>query len=65
MALDDILIDVGDWVGLMDELPAEALVTLPDILAEGGTISGAALVEVPAVATASGGISRSRVQGDQ
>ncbi len=65
MALDDILMDVGDWVGLMDELPADALVTLPDILAEGGTNSGAALVEVPAVATASGGISRSRVQGDQ
>lgn len=65
MALDDILTDVGDWVGLIDELPAETLFTLPDILAEGATNSGAALVEVPAVATASGGISRSRVQGDQ
>jgi hypothetical protein len=64
MALDDILMDVGDWAGLMDELPAEALVTLPDILTEGGTNSGAALVEVPIVATVSGGISRSRVQGD-
>lgn len=65
MALDDILMDVGDWVGLIDELPAETLVTLPDILTEGATNSGAPLVEVPAVATTAGGISRSRVQGDQ
>lgn len=65
MALDDILVDVGDWVGLMDELPAEALVTLPDILTEGATNTGAALVEVPAVIAAAGGISRSRVQGEQ
>jgi hypothetical protein len=65
MALDDILMAVGDWVGLIDELPAEALVTLPDILTEGATRSGAMLVEVPAVSTASVGISRSRVQGDQ
>jgi hypothetical protein len=65
MALDDILTDVGDWAGLIDELPAETLVTLPDILSEGATNSGAALVEVPAVATTLGGISRSRVQGDQ
>jgi hypothetical protein len=65
MALDDILVDVGDWVGLMDELPAEALVTLPDILTEGATNTGAVLVEVPVVAAAAGGISRSRVQGEQ
>lgn len=65
MALDDILTEVGDWVALIDELPAETLLTLPDILAEGATNSGMPLVEVPAVATTSGGISRSRVQGDQ
>ena len=65
MALDDILADVGDWVGLMDELPAESLVTLPDILTEAGSNTGAVLVEVPEVVAASGGISRSRVQGEQ
>jgi hypothetical protein len=65
MALDDILADVGDWVGLMDELPAESLVTLPDILTEAGSNTGAVLVEVPEVVAASIGISRSRVQGEQ
>lgn len=65
MALDDILVDVGDWVGLMDELPAESLVTLPDILTEAGSNTGAVLVEVPEVVAASIGISRSRVQGEQ
>ena len=65
MALDDILVDVGDWVGLMDELPAESLVTLPDILTEGATSSGATLVEVPVIVAGAGGISRSRVQGEQ
>jgi hypothetical protein len=65
MALDDILADVGDWVGLMDELPAESLVNLPDILTEAGSNTGAVLVEVPEVVAASIGISRSRVQGEQ
>jgi hypothetical protein len=65
MALDDILADVGDWVGLMDELPAESLVTLPDILTEADSNTGAVLVEVPEVVAASIGISRSRVQGEQ
>ena len=65
MALDDILADVGDWVGLMDELPAESLITLPDILTEGASNTGAVLAEVPEVVAASVGISRSRVQGEQ
>jgi hypothetical protein len=66
MALDDILVDVGDWVGLMDELPAESLVTLPDIVTESGTNRGAALVEVPTVVAGGGnGISRSRTQTEQ
>lgn len=65
MALDDILINVGDWTGFVGELPAETLVTLPDILTERATSRGALLVEVPAVATSSGGISRGRVQAEQ
>jgi hypothetical protein len=65
MALDDILTDVGDWVGLVSEVPAEPLVTLPDILTEGGSNSGALLSEIPTVTASAGGISRSRVQGGQ
>ena len=65
MPLADIVADTGDWVGLMGELPAESLVTLRDILTEGGTLSGSALVEVPAVEAASAGVSRARVQGEQ
>jgi hypothetical protein len=50
----------------MDELPAESLVTLPDIVTESGTNRGAALVEVPAVVAGGGnGISRSRTQTEQ